>query len=172
MKNYGKWTPETEEIFHYESKIPSSSPDWFGIDAQVRVQAFGDHTLRLKFEGSKIYHQINDTLELPVSPMVLKSLLGYLEETVLVQLKRGHVRSFFVNLNEPSEVTNIKKSFLYKISHDSSYATHILLKTTSTGTIKEVLRKNGIATKLPLPSKIRKVASLQPTIPYITATDG
>ena len=149
-----------EKIFHFESKIRNDSSDGLGISTQVRVQSFADHTLRMKFEGSQLYHTINDTLDFPVGPVVSKLLLGYLEDTVLVQLKRGHVKSFFVGLKEPNAVTNIKRSFLSQIAFDVTESSHIVRKTPHTGTIVELLRNDAISARLPLPSKTRKETSL------------
>ena len=160
--NVNNWIPETEKVFQFESKIPNDSPDGLGIKTQVRVQTFADHTLRMKFEGSRLYHIINDTLDFPVGPVVSKLLIGYLEETVLVQLKREHVKSFFVGREEPNAVTNIKRSFLSQISFDTPEFSHTALKTHHTGMIIELLRSEAITARLPLPSKIRKETSLLP----------
>ena len=154
------WIPETEQIFQFESRIPNGSSDELKIKTQVRVQAFADHTLRLKFEDSHLYHTINGTLDFPVGPVVMKLLLGSLEETVLVQLKRGNVKSFFVGREEPNAVTNIKSSFLSQIALDIPQSSHTVLKTPHTGTKIELLRSEAIAAKLPLPSKTRKETSL------------
>ena len=161
--NAYNWIPETEKVFQFESKIPNDSPDGLGVKTQVRVQAFADHTLRIKFESSHLFHGINGTLESPVGPVVLKSLLGYLEETVLVQLKRGHVKSFFVGREEPNSVTNIKRSFLSQIAFDIPESSHTALKINHTGMMIELLRSEAITARLPLPSKIRKETSLLPT---------
>ena len=160
--NVYNWIPETEKVFLFESKTPNDSPDGLGIKTQVRVQAFADHTLRIKFEGSRIYHKINDTLDFPVGPVVSKLLLGFLEETVLVQLKREHVKRFFVGREEPNAVTNIKRSFLSQISFDTPEFSHTALKTHHTGMMIELLRSEAIKARLPLPSKIRKETSLLP----------
>ena len=133
------WIPETEKVFQFESKIPNDSPDGIGFKTEVRVQAFADHTLRMKFEG-----------------------FGYLGETVLVQLKRGHVKGFFVGREEPNAVTNIKRSFLSRIAFDTPESSHTALKTHHTGMIIELLRSEAITARLPLPSKIRKETSLLP----------
>ena len=160
--NAYNWIPETEKVFQFESKIPNDSPDGLGVKTQVRVQAFADHTLRIKFESSHLFHRINGTLELPVGPIVSKSLLGYLEETVLVQLKRGHVKSFFVGREEPNAVTNIKRSFLSQIASGTPESSHTALKTHHTGMIIALLRSEAITARLPIPSKIRKETSLLP----------
>ena len=158
------WIPETEKVFHFESKIRNASSDGLGIRTQARVQAFADHTLRIKFDGSHLYHIINGTLDFPVGPVVLKLLVGYLEETVLVQLKRGHVKSFFVGREEPKAVTNIKRSFLSHIASDTSDSSNTVMKIppTGRGIILELLRSEAITDRLPLPSRARKETSLFP----------
>ena len=165
------WIPETEKVFRFESKIPNDFLDGLRIKTQARVQAFADHTLRLKFQDSHLYHRINGTLDFPVAPDVSKLLLGYLEETVLVQLKRGHVKSFFVGREEPNAVTNIKRSFLSQIAFDMPKSSSTSLKTPHTGTIIELLKSEAISVRLPLPSKIRKESFLMPTS-HITTPSG
>ena len=142
------WIPETEKVFRFESKIPNDSPDGIDFKTEVRVQAFADHTLRMKFKG-----------------------LGYLGETVLVQLKRGHVKGFYVGREEPNEVTNIKRSFLSQIAVDISASSHTVATTTNTGMIIQLLRSEAIDARLPLPSKTRKETSLSP-ISHDTTSSG
>ena len=169
--NAYNWIPETEKVFQFESKIPNDSPDGLGIKTQVRVQTFADHTLRMKFEGSRLYHRINGTSDFPVGPVVSKLFLGFLEETVLVQLKREHVKSFFVGREEPNAVTNIKRSFLSQIAFDMPEHSPTSLKTPHTGTIIELLRSEAFSVRLPLPSKTRKESFLMPTIHITTPSD-
>lgn len=168
--NVYNWIPETEKVFRFESKIPNDSPDGIGFKTQVRVQAFADHTLRMKFEDSQLYHTINDTLDFPVGPVVSKLLLGYLDETVLVQLKRGHVKGFFVGREEPNAVTNIKRSFISQIALDIPESSNAVLKTPHTGMMIELLRSGSIAARLPLPSKTRKETSLLPIRDHVTSS--
>ena len=141
------WIPETEKVFQFESEIPSDSPDRLGVKTQVRVQAFADHTLRMKFEG-----------------------FGYLGETVLVQLKRGHVKGFFVGREEPNAVTNIKRSFLSQIALGIPETSHTVLKTPYTGMMIQLLRSEAIVARLPLPSKTRRETSLLPISHNITSS--
>ena len=169
--NTYNWIPETEKVFQFESKIPNDFLDGLRIKTQARVQAFADHTLRMKCESSHLFHRINGTLELPVGPAVSKSLLGYLEETVLVQLKRGHVKSFFVGREEPNAVTNIKRSFLSQIAFNIPTSLTTVAKTPNTGMIIELLRSEAINARLPLPSKTRKETSLSP-ISHDTTSSG
>ena len=164
------WIPETEKVFNFESRIRNDSSDGLGIRTQVRVQAFADHTLRMKFERSQLYHTINRTLNIPVGPTVLKLLLGYLEETVLIQLKRGHIKGFFVGREEPNAVTNIKRSFLSQIALDIPESSNAVLKTPHTGMKIELLRSGAVAARLPLPSKTRKETSLLPISHNITSS--
>ena len=154
-------------VFLFESKAPHNSPDGVGITCEVRVQAFHDHTLRIKFEGSKLYLKMNGTLDPPVGPVVSKILLGYMEETVLVQLKRGNVKSFFVGRDEPNGVTNIKRSFLSHIG-----GLDHLIKLTTPELRIEFLRKEAIDPdrRLTLPPKLREETSLLPTTRETTSS--
>ena len=168
--NVYNWVPETEKVFQFESKFPNDFLDGLRIKTQARVQAFADHTLRMKFLDSHLYHSINGTLDFPVAPDVSKLLLGYLEETVLVQLKRGHIKGFFVSREEPNAVTNIKRSFLSQIALGISETSHTELKTPYTGMMIELLRSEAIVARLPLPSKTRKETSLLPISHNITSS--
>ena len=162
-----KWIPETEKIFLFESKAPSDSPGVtpLGIQTEVRVQVFADHTFRMKFEGAQLYCKINSTLVVPVGrliqPLYSQGFDRYLEETVLVQLKRGHVKTFYVGAMEPNAVTNIKRAFLSKISGP-------WVRTTLT--VLRILKKEAILTRLPLPHKTRKETSLLQTDPEATSS--
>ena len=169
--NVYNWVPETEKVFQFESKFPNDFLDGLRIKTQARVQAFADHTLRMKFLDSHLYHRINGTLDFPVAPDVSKLLLGYLEETVLVQLKRGHVKTFFVGRKEPNAVTDIKRTFLSQIAFDMPEHSPTSLKTPHTGTIIELLRSEAVSVRLPLPSKTRKESFLMPTIHITTPSD-
>ena len=95
---------------------------------------------------------------------------GYLGETVLVQLKRGHVKGFFVGREEPNVVTNIKRSFLSQIALGIPKTSHTVLKTPYTGMMIELLRSEAIVARLPLPSKTRKETSLLPISHNITSS--
>ena len=125
----------------------------------------------MKFQNSHLYHKINSTLDFPVGRSVSMYFLGYLEEPVLVQLKRGHVKGFFVGREEPNDVTNIKRFFLSQITFDIPGSSHNLAKTTNTGMIIELLRSEAIDARLPLPSKTRQETSLSP-IGHGTTSSG
>ena len=165
-----KWIPETEKIFLFELKAPSDSPGMLplGIQTEVRVQVFADHTFRMKFEGAQLYCKINSTLIVPVGrllqPLYSKGLDRYLEETVLVQLKGGNVKSFFVGRDEPNAITNIKRSFLFNIDIWMFKGLDNLIWNEKNGLRIEYLRDEPIVARLPLPSKTRQETSLLPTI--------
>ena len=161
VRNSGLWIPETEIVWHFKDTVSNNSPYGLGIDTEVRVQSFDDHTLRLKFENCRLYHKMNGTLDLPVSPIVSKYVVGHLEETVLVQLKQGHVKTFYVGAMEPNAVTNIKRAFLSKISGPWVRTTLTILK---------ILKKEAILARLPLPHKTRKETSLLQTNPETTSS--
>ena len=165
-----KWIPETEKIFLFELKAPSDSPYGIplGIQTEVRVQVFADHTFRMRFEGAQLYCKINSTLVVPVGrllqPLYSKGLDRYLEETVLVQLKGGNVKSFFVGRDEPNAITNIKRSFLFNIDIWMFKGLDNLIWNEKNGLRIEYLRDEPIVARLPLPSKTRQETSLLPTI--------
>ena len=167
MYNYGQWIPGTESIFRYASIFPHGSPGGVGIEADVYVQAFDDHTLRIKFEGSEIGHKVNGTLNLPVGHFILKDFKKYLEETFLVQLKHGNVKSFFVSRKEPNAVTNIKKSFLSQISAYPSETTHTAFRSTPNHRMIEFLRKESI-TAYTLKNSARNLSLANRCRDYIT----
>ena len=164
-----KWIPETEKIFLFELKAPSDSPYGIplGIQTEVRVQVFADHTFRMKFEGAQVYCRINNTLVVPVGrllqPFYSQGLDRYLEETVLVQLKGGNVKSFFVGRDEPNAITNIKRSFLFSIDIWMPSLDNLIWNEKN-GLRIEYLRDEPIVARLPLPSKTRQETSLLPTI--------
>ena len=76
----------------------------------------------------------------------------FLEEAMLVHVKRGLVRSFFVSKNEPAAVTNIKKYFLTQLQRDVSHSL-------------ELMKKQPVSSPLSIPSKIKEEKSLVYTYP-------
>ena len=92
------------------------------FDADVRVQAFGDHTLRVKIEhihfssnGNQISlqkaHQIldNERSNQGVNGHTAQRFRNSLTTPFLIHTKRRLVTRVVVSKNEPSEVTVIKK---------------------------------------------------------------
>ena len=136
---YG-WAPGTESHFRFESQVLTGIPDiqnsqYAGLKlaAHVRVQAFHDYTLRVKLEQPRFI-----TLNGEISITEARRIIGnggsrsgakenlpqefrrFLEEPMLVHLKRGLVESFFVSQDEPVAITNIKRSLLSQLQLDVS----------------------------------------------------
>lgn len=137
-KYYG-WTPNKELVYRYESQVLTSIPEirdsqhaGLRLSAQVRVQAFSDYSLRIKFEKVR-FLTVNGEVNLSQRGRLIKGseteqgvqeseipshLKSYLEKPFLVHVKRGIVESFFIEASEPQSITNIKRSFLSQIQLD------------------------------------------------------
>jgi thioredoxin 1 len=137
IHRYG-WTPQTESVFRFESQVLKGIPairntQYAGlkITAQVRVQAFQDYTLHVKIEHPR-FVTLNGQISLTEANRILAnggphsgakdvnlgSFQRYLEEPILVHLKRGLIENFFVAHDEPVSVTNIKRSLLSQLQLD------------------------------------------------------
>ena len=139
--NYNAWTPNKELVYRYQSQVLTGIPEirdsqYAGVrlSAEVRVQAFSDYSLRVKFEKTR-FLTVNGDLNLSEGGRLNKGseteqgaqeaeipsqLKSQLETPFLVHMKRGVVESFFVEANEPQSITNIKRSFLSQIQLDLS----------------------------------------------------
>ena len=134
---YG-WAPGTESLFRFESQVLTGIPDirnsqyaGLKLKANVRVQAFPDYTLRLKLEQPQ-FITLNGEISLTEARRIIgtggansgakeqlpQEFRRFLEEPVLVHLKRGLVESFFVSQDEPVAITNIKRSLLSQLQLD------------------------------------------------------
>jgi len=102
------------------------------LSSEVRVQAFSDYSLRVKFENSR-FLTVNGEVNLSERGRMNKGneneqgvqeaeiphhLKAFLESPFLVHMKRGVVENFYVEASEPQSVTNIKRSFLAQIQLD------------------------------------------------------
>ena len=137
IHRYG-WSPRTESVFRFESQLLKGIPDirntqyaGLKITAQVRVQAFQDYTLRVKMENPR-FVTLNGQITLSEANRIignggphsghkdvsLGSFQRYLEEPIVVHLKRGLIENFFVSQDEPVSVTNIKRSLLAQLQLD------------------------------------------------------
>ena len=136
---YG-WAPGTESIFRFESQVLTGIPDinnsqyaGLKLTANVRVQAFPDYTLRVKLEQPR-FITLNGEISLTEARRIIgtggaksgakehlpQEFRRFLEEPILVHLKRGLVESFFVSQDEPVAITNIKRSVLTQLQLDVS----------------------------------------------------
>ena len=139
IARYG-WAPETESLFRFESQVLTGIPDidkshYAGVKlmANVRVQAANDYTLRVKLEQPR-FMTLNGEISLTQAYRVIgnggpranakehlsQQFRKFLEEPMLVHLKKGLVQSFFVARDEPVAVTNIKRSLLAQLQLDIS----------------------------------------------------
>ena len=135
--------------------------------AYARVQSFKDNTLRVKIEQPRFVISIsevslsptqkkikNSGMKTDVSRVLLQGIFfrPFLEEPMLVHLKRGLVKRFFVSQNEPAAVTNIKNSLLAQ------------LKLGASGSL-ELIKKRPVSLPLPIIYKLKQVKSLVYTYP-------
>lgn len=137
--NYYGWAPNRELVYRFESQvltgvsnIRDSQQAGLRLTSEVRVQAFSDYTLRVKFEKSK-FLTVNGDVNLSERGRLVKGsetengiheaeiprhLKSFLEKPMVVHMKRGIVESFFVEADEPTSITNIKRAFLSQIQLD------------------------------------------------------
>ena len=134
MNNEYLWSPNVESVLKYtlpnlgkEMRETVQSSSTIGVhplklDADVRVQVFGDQTLRVKLDniqfssnGNQITlqkaHQIlvDERLNQVGNGHSAQRFLNSLTTPFLIQTKRRLIKKVVVSKNEPSEVTEIKK---------------------------------------------------------------
>jgi len=134
LNNEYLWSPNTESLLKYtlpnlvkdmrKTFLPNSSIERhpLKLDADVRVQAFDDQTLRVKFDhiqfssnGNQISlqkaHQILDgeRSNQVGNGHTAQRFLNSLITPFLIHTKRHSVKKVVVSKHEPSEVTEIKK---------------------------------------------------------------
>ena len=141
------WTPNVESVYKYTSSEliqalrksvePSTSiiRHALKLTAEVKVQSFTDHTLRLKLDRIRFYFNDNQ-MSMKNAHQILEDEISnregmshnaqtfetYLETPILVHLKRGVVRKVIVSQNEPTEVTEIKKQLVSDLTNSGSQA--------------------------------------------------
>lgn len=136
LHRYG-WTPGKESIYHYESQVLNGITEirhrqmgGLKLTSNVRVQSFSDYSLRIKMENIK-FVVLNGDVQLTESGRIKgqsgseggqipEEFMKHLQEPFLAHLKSGVVQSFQVSKEEPSAVTNIKRSFLAQLQLDVS----------------------------------------------------
>ena len=140
IHRYG-WAPGMESIFRFESQVLSGIPDieqsqfsGLKIMANVRVQAQQDYTLRVKFDQARLV-TLNGKVDITDANRIVENggprsgsfsqdlpqeFKKHLETPILVHLKRGLVEEFFVARDEPTSVTNLKRSLLSQLQLDVS----------------------------------------------------
>ena len=164
------WNPNVESLFTFTSPdvlglmkttyMPSSSnfDNLVKLVAEVKVQSFSDKTLRVKLDHARFYSNGNeisliDAHRLMETVMPHGISLGHTEqefkkflmEPMLVYTKRGLIKKLLVSQNEPTEVTEIKKSL----------ASQLEKKKGQTGL--QLIKKQAIGTPLDTPGLLMKV---------------
>ena len=182
--DYYVWAPGTEYVFRVDSNlsygIPGNAGSGLQIVTNVLVQAFADHTIRVKMENIRL--SIAQTSVCESNTTVVDGNNGvmepgylqhefcrFLEDPIFIQLKRGAITSFFVSRNEFNAVTNIKKSLLIQLQLEmpkiKQQETGMTVATKQNQpayhriTI-ELTMKQKISAMLSMPSHTRKETSL------------
>ena len=129
------------------------------MKAQVKVQSFSDHTLRVQINHIRFYtstgpttfeaaHEILGSDEFSLfgaSSQGLTEFKKYLEEPMLISLKRGLMKNMIVSKDEPKCVITVKKSLFAELQNvDSTFG------------LKH-LKKQPILAVLPVPSRPKKI---------------
>ena len=165
-----QWKPNVETIFEFNSRdltdglkveSPFSNPQHnpsVKLKALVNVQSFSDHTLRAQLNQIQFYTDAG-----PISFMTAHDVLGsgevvsgapehdlstfkrFLEEPMMVSVKRKKLKNFLVANKEPHCVTNIKKSLMAELEKSNG----------SLGL--KLLKKQAILKPLRIPSQPKKI---------------
>ena len=165
-----KWKPNEENIFEFSYLISamsaedndymhlSSDPNisnGLKLKAQVKVQSFSDQTLRAKMNHIRFYTSAGPvTLETAHESLGdaevflirtlnhgIKEFKNYLEEPMMISMKRGLMKNMIVSIDESSCVTAIKKLLFAELQ-----------KLNSTFGLKHLM-KQPIVSVLPIPSR-------------------
>ena len=150
------WSPNVEYIFEYTSSnlikalrkpvqhISTYDGNSLKLVATVKVQAFGDMTLRVKLDqilfysndsivSQEIAHQIlrdetSNQVRLDHNAQLFKKMLT---TPFLLHIKRGVIKKISVSKNEPAGITEIKKLFVSNLEKKSSHFDFQLLMKTA-----------------------------------------
>merc|ERR1719365_573881 len=125
--------------FNYQSQVLTGIPEisqshWSGIkmNAKVIAQTFSDYSMRLRVAEPEFWTVNGQNVRLSETGRVMREqetesvkveslteeFKRYLMEPFLVHLKAGVVESVIVGKDEPTSITNIKKSILSQIQMD------------------------------------------------------
>ena len=166
------WYPNVESLFRYESEVPagavknnllsSNGPGpSLKLHAGVKVQSFGDKTLRVKLDHPRFFSNENEISLMDAYRMLTTEGSGmrvgaqgqgdaaafqmHLQEPMLVHLKQGKVKSLVVSGNEPMSVTNLKKSICSSLERQGQ--DHRL----------QLIKKQAIMTPFVIPAQPKKI---------------
>ena len=153
------WAPNVESVFTFTSPdvlglMPTTNMLYSSnlghplkLVADVKVQSFSDKTLRVKLDHARFYTNGNeisliDAHHLLETEMPNGVSLGHTEqefkkflmEPMLVYTKRGLIKKILVSQNEPTEVTEIKKSLASQLEKKKGQAGLQLIKKQAIGT--------------------------------------
>ena len=128
------------------------------MTAEVKVQSFTDHTLRAQIKGIRFY-----TAAGPISLMTAHEILSvgevtfsgrshgmsefkrFLEEPMMIALRRDLLKSMLVSKDEPECVTKIKRSLMAE------------LQKANTSQRLKLLKKQAILAPLEIPFQSKKI---------------
>jgi len=131
------WSPNVQTVLKYKSNDLTSMlhdnqqldelnvPSPITIEADVKVQAFRDETLRVKFEHTKFYSQNEEVSVINAHGILdtISSQNGHgrrgahifktsLEQPMMIQVKNGQTKNILVGQNELDCVSKIKLMFV------------------------------------------------------------
>ena len=127
------WSPNVETVLKYKSIDLTSMlqnnqqldqlnvPSPVTMEADVKVQAFRDETLRVKIEHTKFYSQ-NEEVSVINAHRILDMIISEnghgrhgahtfktsLEQPMMIQVKNGRAKDVLVTKNEPNCVSKMK----------------------------------------------------------------
>merc|ERR1719365_69583 len=125
--------------FNYQSQVLTGIPEisqshWSGIkmNAKVIAQTFSDYSMRLRVAEPEFWTVNGQNVRLSETGRVMREqetesvkveslteeFKRYLMEPFLIHMKAGVVESVIVGKDEPTSITNIKKSILSQIQMD------------------------------------------------------
>ena len=164
------WSPNAETVLRYKSNDLTSSfqdaqqlngfnnPNSVHMVADVKVQAFNDETLRVKLERMRFYgrngevstieaHEILD----PISSGNGHDMHGaqdfktFLEDPMLILVKKGRAKNLLVSKNEPDCITKIKQELANGLLQNGQSQS------------LQVVKKTGIIKPMRMSTNVKKI---------------
>ena len=164
------WSPNTETVVRYKSNQLISSvednlrldgindPNFVQMVADVKVQASNDQTLRVKLEHIK-FNARHSELSMTEAHQILcqaeaksgHSMHGaqvfkiFLEDPLLIFVKKGRAKNLLVSKNEPQCVTQIKQELINDLMQNGHPQN------------LQVVKKNAIVNPLRISTNAKKI---------------
>jgi len=164
------WSPNTETVVRYKSNQLISSvednlrldgindPNFVQMVADVKVQASNDQTLRVKLEHIK-FNARHSELSMTEAHQILcqaeaksgHSMHGaqvfkiFLEDPLLIFVKKGRAKNLLVSKNEPQCVTQIKQELINDLMQNGHPQN------------LQVVKKNAIVNPLRISTNVKKI---------------